>query len=173
MIPWKKIKEESLRTGYRKLLKKTFELPDGKTAEFDIKHEGPAVCILAITKNNKVVLTKQFRPGPEKILLEMPGGGVDQYESSLEAAKRELLEETGYTGDFEFVGTCLECAYSTMIRYNFIAKNCEKVQKQELDAYEFIEVVEMSLDDFRKHLKTGELTDVDSGYLCLDSLNML
>ena len=55
MIPWKKIKEESLRTGYRKLLKKTFELPDGKTAEFDIKHEGPAVCILAITKNNKIL----------------------------------------------------------------------------------------------------------------------
>jgi ADP-ribose pyrophosphatase len=171
--PWKKIKEEPFKAGFRKLIKKTFEMPDQKIADFDIKHEGPAVCILAITAEQQIILAKQFRPGPEKILLEMPGGMVDKGESPEQAAKRELLEETGYTGDFEFVGKSLDCAYSNMIRYNFVAKNCHKIQEQKLEDNEFVEIVEMNLTDFRKHLQSGQLTDVESCYLCLDYLKLL
>jgi len=118
-------------------------------------------------------LAKQFRPGPEKILLEMPGGTVDTGEDPEKAIKRELLEETGYTGDFKFIGASLDCAYSTMIRYNFVALGCHKIQEQKLEENEFIEVVEVSLNDFRKHLRKGELTDIESGYLGLDFLGML
>ena len=173
MIEWKKIKEEPFRAGFRKLLKKTFQLPDGKIQDFDIKHEGPAVCVLALTKEKNVILVKQFRPGMEKVLLEMPGGAVDGGEEPLEAIKRELLEETGYTGDFQLAGTSYDCAYSTMFRYNFVATNCLKVANQNLDETEFAEVIEMSLADFRNHLQSGELTDVESGYLGLDYLRLL
>ena len=171
--PWKKIKEKPFTAGFRKLIKKTFQLPDNKTADFDIKHEGPVVCVLALTKNNQVVLTKQFRPGPEKILLELPGGVIDKNETPKQAAKREFLEETGYTGDFKFVGKSWDCAYSTMLRYNFIATNCHKIQEQKLDATEFIETVEVPLEDFKKHLRNGQLTDIESGYLGLDHLKLL
>ena len=61
----------------------------------------------------------------------------------------------------------------TMIRHNFVATGCYKVQEQDLGDNEFVKVVEMSLDDFRKHLRTGELTDVESGYLGLDFLQLL
>lgn len=170
---WKKTKEKSFKTGFRKIIKKTFQLPDNRSIDFDIKHEGPTVCVLALTKNNKIVLVKQFRPGPEKILFEMPGGVVNIGENPKKAIKRELLEETGYTGDFKFVGTSLDCAYSTMIRHNFVALDCHKIQEQKLEENEFIEVIEMSLSDFRKHLRKGELTDIESGYLGLDFLGML
>lgn len=172
-MEWKKIKEEPFRAGFRKLLKKTFQLPDGKIQDFDIKHEGPAVCVLALSKNNNVILVKQFRPGMEKILHEMPGGAVDGDEQPIDAIKRELLEETGHTGDIEFVGTSHDCAYSTMFRYNFVAINCHKIDDQNLDDTEFAEVTEMSLDDFRNHLRSGELTDVECGYLGLDYLKLL
>lgn len=172
-MEWKKIKEKPFSAGFRKLLKKTFQLPDGKIHDFDIKHEGPAVCILALTENNNVILVKQYRPGMEKILHEMPGGAIDGDEEPIDAIKRELLEETGHIGDIELVGTSHDCAYSTMFRYNFVATNCRKVEDQNLDDTEFAEVIEMSLDDFRSHLQSGELTDVESGYLGLDYLKLL
>ncbi len=172
-MEWKKIKEESFQAGFRKFLKKTFQLPNGKVQEFDIKHEGPAVCVLALTKNNNVILAKQYRPGMEKFLLEMPGGAVEEGENPEAAIKRELFEETGYTGDIKFVGTSYDCAYSTMLRYNYVATNCGKTGKQKLDELEFAEVVEMPLNDFRNHLRSGELTDVESGYLGLDYLKLL
>ena len=170
---WKKIKEEPFKAGFRKLIKKTFRLPNNKIIDFDIKQEGPAVCVLALTKDNNVVLTKQFRPGPEKILLELPGGLIDKKESPEEAARREFLEETGYSGDFQLVGESLDCAYSTMVRYNFVATNCHKIQEQKLEDNEFAEVVEISLEDFKKHLRSGQLTDVESGYMGLDYLKLL
>ena len=172
-MEWKKIKEKPFQAGFRKLLKKTFQLPNGKIQEFDIKHEGPAVCVLALTKNNNVVLVKQYRLGMEKILLEMPGGSVEKDENPETAIKRELLEETGYAGDMKFIGTSYDCAYSTMLRYNYVATNCCKIGKQKLDELEFAEVIKMSLNDFRNHLSSGELTDVESGYLGLDYLKLL
>lgn len=173
MSKWEKLKEHDFKAGFRTLTKKTFQLPDGKIVDFDIKKEGLAVCILALTKINEVILAKQFRPGPEKILLEMPGGGVKKNEKPMQAAKRELLEETGDTGDFQFAGTTLDCAYSTMIRYNFVATNCKKTHNQQLEENELVEVTEMSLENFRAHLKSGELSDVESGYLCLDYSKMI
>jgi ADP-ribose pyrophosphatase len=127
---------------------------------------------LALTDDNNVLLVKQFRPGPEKILLEMPGGGCGGDEP-LEAAKRELFEETGYSGDIEFVCSSLDCAYSTMERYNFVVRNCKKITEPSYDENEFGEIIEMPLDDFRSLLRSGELTDVETGYLGLDYLGLL
>ena len=171
---WKKLKQEPIfDSGYRKLIRKTFELPNGKTHEFDIKDESLIVCILGLTKENNIVLVKEFRPGMEKELMELPGGLVEDNEEPLLAAKREFLEETGYSGDFQFVGTNYNCAYSNRVKYNFVATNCYKKQTQKLDPVEFAEVVELSLDKFREHLRKGELTDTETGYLGLDFLKLL
>ncbi len=47
---WKKIKKKSFKIGFRKIIKKTFQLPDNRSIDFDIKHEGPVVCVFALTK---------------------------------------------------------------------------------------------------------------------------
>ena len=94
-MTWKKLKQEPIfDSGYRKLIRKTFQLPNGKLHDFDIKDEPPVVCVVGLTKEDKVLLVKEFRPGMEKELLEIPGGIVDKNEKPLDAAKREFLEET-------------------------------------------------------------------------------
>jgi hypothetical protein len=57
----------------------------------------------------------------------------------------------------------------------FIAKNCIKVSEPRTteEDEKFVEIIEMSLEDFRKHLRSGQLTDVESGYLALDYLGLL
>lgn len=153
----KKIRRSSFRAGYRKLIKKKFILSDGKVRDFDIKDEGKSVCILAFTKDNQIILVKQFRLGPETLLVEMPGGFLDPNEQPEFSARGELLEETGFDGDFEFVGTTLDCAYSNMLQYNFIAKSCKKIKAPN----EFIETVFYSIEDFLTLLRSGQMTDVN------------
>jgi len=173
---WKKIKEEKYRAkaGYRKLVTKTFDFPDGYSAIYDILDNPGAVCILVLTPQNKVVMVKIFRPGPEKILMEMPGGFIDTNEDPRKAAERELFEETGYKGEMEFIGKVYDDAYSNMVRYCFVSKNSKKVKVPKWeDDEKTMEIIKISLLDFRKHLRSGEMTDVEVGYLCLDYLNLL
>ena len=172
---WKKIKTRRVYDGYRKIDRITFKLPDKKLGDFDIVAIArPVVCILGITKDKKIILTKQYRPGPQKIFYELPGGGVEKRETPFRAAKREFLEETGYTGKFEQICITSNNAYSTLVRYCYVATDCKKVTDElKLDDSEFIEVYLFTLKKFRKLLKSGRLTDVETGYLGLDYLNLL
>lgn len=131
------------------------------------------MAVLALTEDNEVILAKQYRPGPQKILYELPGGYLDEGEKPEVSASRELLEETGYAGEIEFVGTSFDDAYSTMQRYCFVALNCKKIADQQLDDGEHVEIAYKSLEDFRSLLRSGEMTDVEVGYLGLDHLGLL
>ncbi len=172
---WPIVGRESVFKKYGKELQKIdFELPDGSISDFYIGTGGRGpVCVLALTKNQEVILAKQFRPGPYEVLLELPGGGIDPDEEPLAAIKRELLEETGYQGNFTFVTQALESAYNTVDRYCFVATDCEKVAEPQNTATEMTEVVLMPLDEFRAHLRSGRLTDIATGYLGLDYLGLL
>lgn len=172
--PWKEVSREQAYKKYsRKIDEVIFELPDGSTSDFYIKSEGPASSILALTGDNQVILVKQYRPGPKQILDELPGGFVDSNEDPKDTAQREFKEETGYDGEFEFIGTCLDDAYSTMERYCYVAKNCKKVGEPQNTQTEQTEVVLLSLDDFRQRLREGKMTDVEVGYMGLDYLKLL
>lgn len=171
---WLELSREQVFKKYsRSISKVMFRLPDGSESDFYIKEESPAAGVLGLTDQNEVILVKQFRPGPKKILNELPGGFVDPGENALEAIEREFLEETGYAGEFEFVGTCLDDAYSTMVRHCYVARNCKKVAEPTHTQTEQTEVLLVPLADFRALLRSGEMTDVEVGYLGLDHLQML
>lgn len=170
---WNVLSRNIVFKQHRKVEKVEFCLPSGKKADFYLKSENDAVCILALTKDKKVIIAKQYRPGPDKILMELPGGVIDHNETAAEAARRELLEETGYSGKLKLVTKCYDCAYSTMNRFCFVATDCEKIREQNLDDTEFAQVELISLKEFRKLLKSGKMTDVEVGYLCLDYLKLL
>ncbi len=173
-LEWKKIKEEKYGSGHVRMLKKTFELPDGTWVDYEIRDQGQTASVLAFTPENKVILVKIFRPGPEKVLMEIPGGFVDADEDPVKAAGRELLEETGYQGEeMELAGQTIDDAYSNLERFIVIAKNCQKVQEPNREFDEFMEVIEMTPSEFREHLRSGQLSDVELGYLALDYLNLL
>lgn len=172
---WKELKRENILSEYGRTVDKViFELPNGKEADFYLRDRGKRfAAVLALTKDNKIILAKQFRPGPKKIILELPGGIVENDESPIEGAKREFLEESGYVGDLEFVGESVVDAYSEAIKYNFVAKNCYKIQESSDTDKEITEVILMEIEEFKRHLKNGQLSDIETAYFGLDYLDLL
>ncbi len=172
---WEEVSHEPGQKLYGRSVDKVwFRLPDGKETDFAIFSGGKSVACLALTKNNEVILARQFRPGPKEILTELPGGGLKEGENPEEAMARELLEETGYQGKMKLVTTLWHDAYSPRVKYALVVTECEKVAEPKLeDNGESVEAVLMSLTEFRKHLMGGRLTDIEIGYLGLDYLDLL
>ncbi|HUW78912.1 MAG TPA: GNAT family N-acetyltransferase [Candidatus Nanopelagicaceae bacterium] len=173
--PWKILSESrsTAPSGFLKLLTRRYELPDGRTTSWDLIDTGKTVAILALTTDNEVILVRQYRAGPNRVLDEMPGGYVDLDESPHDAARRELLEETGYEGDVEILASTWLAASATTQRFVAVARNCRQVREPAQLDDEYCVPVAISLEDFRQHLRGGQLTDVDLGYLALDHLQML
>lgn len=175
ILAWKKVGEDvNFKAGWRKMIHKKFRILNGTEAEYDLKDEGQTVNILALTPENKVILEEVFRPGPEKVLKDLPAGMINKDENPLDAAKRELLEETGYAGDFELVTQSIDDGYSNCIRNCFVARNCIKVAEPKwTEDDEECEIILMDIAEFRQHLRSGQMCDVEVGYLGLDYLNLL
>jgi len=171
---WEEIFREEIFSKYGRGIEKVdFKLPNGEVSDFYIKKESVFVATLAITKDEKIILVKQFRPGPKEILTELPGGYVDKGETPKQAAERELLEETGYGGNAKFVTSIIGDGYSTMEKNCVVSTDCEKISGQKLEENEFVEVVLMTISEFRELLRSGKSSDVEVGYLGLDYLNLL
>ena len=172
---WEKIKTERVFDNFVKIDKVSFRMPDGKLKDFDIKAaDRDVVSVVGITPDNKVILTKQFRPGPEKTFYEFPLGFINKSEKPIEAAKREFLEETGYSGEFKKIGTEYINGYERLTTHCFIALNCRRVSKElKLDESEFIEVFLLPLAEVREMLKNAEIRNFGEGYLALDFLGKL
>ena len=170
---WEKLGERTLYKGWRHVLGRTFRLPNGDEHEFEVKVEARTAVVLALRDDGQVVLVREFRPGLEESLLELPGGEVDADEDPRDAAGRELLEETGYEGELVEAGTMFDCAYSTRVRHVFVAQGCRQVAEPSPGDGEAPEVELMPLDAFREHLRGGRLTDIGPGYLALDRLGRL
>lgn len=173
MNNWKLLKSNIVFDNFMQVEERTYELPDGKTKNFYIKITNPAICVLALTEDNKVITVEQFRPGPNVVLNELPGGYVDDGETPEQAMARELREETGYEGDVQFVTTCFDDAYVTMQRSCFVATNCKRVGDQQLDDSEFLNVRLHELPEFLKIVRSGRMTDVEVALLGLDHLDLL
>lgn len=173
-MDWKLIDSSLEYNNFMQVEKRIYELPNGVTKDFDLKLGKNCACILALTEDNKVIISRQFRPGPEKILDELPGGVINLESETPEAgAARELEEETGYTGKLEFLTEYYVDAYVTGRRFAFVATNCRKTDKQNLDYGEDITAKLKDLPEFIKQVRAGELTDINVAMLGLDHLGLL
>ena len=154
--PWKVLESKYLKKNVR--IDKC-ETSNGKIVEPLVLEYGTLISIVALNNQKEVLLIKQYRHGAGKILLELPGGGVNENEEPIAAAKRELLEETGYTSDniIEVGRVSPNPASHTNLMYAYLALNAEKVSPQSLDETEEIEVYPTPLDDVIRMVKNGEL----------------
>lgn len=172
--PWKHLESpETIKIGWRTMVRKTFEQPDGKAAEYMTKDALGARCggVIALTQDNMVVVAEQFRPGPEQILQELPGGGINPEEDPQEAVMRELREETGYTSDtVEYLGMVYKDAYTNASWYFYLAQNCYQAHDQELDDGEFVDVKLITIDQLFNNARQTKMTDVSAVFLAYDRL---
>lgn len=172
---WQVLEHEEIFQKYgRGIERKRFRLPQGNEADFYLYLGHDSVACVALTKDKQVILVKQFRQGPLKEVIELPGGALGTGEKVEEAMERELLEETGYQGKATFVASVLPHGYATYKKNALVILGCEKIAEPILEENgERLEVVLMSLDEFRQHIRTGQMTDVEISYLCLDHLGLL
>jgi len=175
MQNWKRIEPTIVsKIGYRTIVSKTFILPNGKTHDFQIyDKEGQEYAgVVALTKDNQVVVLEQFRPGPEKIFTEIPGGFVDPGEDHRTAVLRELEEETGYTaGELIYTGINYKDTYNNAKWHFYLATNCVPTGKgQELEDTEDAEIKLISIEEFITNAKEGRITDVPAVFLAYDEL---
>jgi ADP-ribose pyrophosphatase len=160
---WPKISEESQKIGWKVVVRKFFMMPDGKPAEYTtlgrIGTQNTAV--IALTADNQVVVARQFRAGPERILDELPGGGVNQGEDPADGAIRELREETGYVSNERPTKLGIACtdAYSNETRNYYILRNCYSVGPPEPDEREFVEPALITIEQLQINAKTGQMSD--------------
>ncbi len=137
------------------------ERPDGKIVFPYYVMEYPTwVTGLALTADNQVILVKQYRHAIGETCIEIPGGCVDDTDDNLTTAlQREMLEETGY--EFEetiYLGkTSPNPSTNANLMHMFVLTGGKKVQEQQLDHNEEIEVMLVSLDELFSMLEKNEI----------------
>ena len=154
-------REEIFEGAIVHLVRDTVVIPNGARATREVCLHHGAVCVVPLTEDGEVIMERQFRYPFGKVLWEIPAGKLDKDEyDHLEAAKRELREETGYTAE-KF--TCIGDFYpspailSENIRM-YIAEGLKKGE-QDLDEDEFLDIVKVPLDEVVRMILDGEITD--------------
>lgn len=177
MDRWKRIDPTVItKIDYREVVVKTFKTPDDTVevrATF-LSEETRCAGVIAITDDNQVVIARQFRPGPERVMDEIPGGGVEEGEDPEAAARRELLEETGYQPtEMEFLGEFSRDAYMNGRWFYYLATGCRKVAHQSLDPNEFVGISLVSIETLISNAKQDRMTDVAAVLAAYDRLKEL
>lgn len=146
--------------GFLKARRDTVRLPDGGVSSREyIVHPG-AVVIIPLLDDDHVLLERQFRYPVEQVMTEFPAGKLDPGEDPLACARRELLEETGYTAkQWACAGKLhLAIAYSTEVIHIFFARDLVAGQQQ-LDKDEFLEVHSVPINALLESCRNGAVTD--------------
>jgi len=153
-MKFKHIKREKVfKNDHISVYEEDLLLPDGNEVKWTFLGKFMAVGIVAFTPENKLLLVKQYRPATKNELIEIPAGLVDRGEDTKKAAIRELEEETGYRANkikkiFEYYSSP-GISDSKMVIY--LAEDLVKTE-QRLDECEFLEVIEVDLEEIDKIL---------------------
>jgi len=150
--------------------KSSFRFPDGKIFEpYYTYSRRDYVVVVASDEEGNYICVKQFRQGIREVTTEFTAGGIersdgkeygeknDSNEDALDAAKRELQEETGYISDEwrHLITIPSNATIADNYAYIFEAKNCRKVTGQSLDEMEFLNVELYTAEQIEEMISTG------------------
>jgi ADP-ribose pyrophosphatase len=141
---------------------RTYDLPNGKRLDGYYHLNRPDyVLVLAFDKKNRLMLEKQYRRGVDDFVYEVPAGAIDAGETPIEAAKRELKEETGYEAEGDWAQEIYtQAGFSSMKAYVVVLKitNTDGKHSQEHD--ENIEFEMMTLEQVQEMIADGKVKDM-------------
>lgn len=159
---WEVLSSEHLfRRPWLTVRKDCVKLPTGQiNDEFYVLEYPDWVNVIAITKDGDYVMERQYRHGLGVTCYEICAGVVEEGEPPLEAAKRELLEETGYAGGEweEIMTVCGNSSTTNNYTHCFVARGVEKVAGQHLDRTEDIKVELLSREQVKELMDGNCLT---------------
>lgn len=151
-LRWKTLSSEYLfKETWFTVRKDVCEKPDGKIVDPYYVFEFPEwATAFPLTEDGKIVMVRQYRHALGEVCIELPGGCVDPEDVTHEdGIRRELLEETGYVfNEVHYLGKISSNpSTNSNLMHMFIAKGGKKIQEQELDHNEEIEVMELTMDE--------------------------
>lgn len=172
-LEWEEVRTEHIvQDEWIDFRRSAYRFPDGTVFEpYYSYSRRDYVVIVATDAEGNYLCVRQYRQGIRQVTTEFPAGGIERKdgkeygasgdasaEDALEAAKRELLEETGYTSDeWRFL---LKVPSNAMIAdnyaYLFEAKNCHLVSAQDLDDTEFLNVIKLTEKEIGRMITKGE-----------------
>lgn len=143
ICPWLRVRKDCV------VLPSGFEMED-----FYVLESNDWVNVIAITEDGYFIVEKQYRHGIGRVCFELPAGNVSKGEAPLDAAKRELLEETGYTGgDWKcFCTLAPNASGMNNLCYTFLATGVKRVASPHLEKSEDIRVFLMTLNEIENLL---------------------
>ncbi|MDE5553918.1 MAG: NUDIX hydrolase [Muribaculaceae bacterium] len=158
---WRTIASEYLiRRPWLTARRDTIELPDGRMNDEYYVLEYPSwVNVIAITDDGMFVMIEQYRHGIDEVIVELCAGVVEPGEDTELAARRELREETGYTGGrWRLLNKiCQNPSTCNNYTYCYLAEGVTKTSDQSLDATEDIAVRLMTEEEIRQMLLNDEM----------------
>ena len=171
-MAWKTIRSETLVDDYHvRVRKNSVELPDGAVIpDFYTVSIPDAAMVAAITKDGKILLKSEYRYACGSEVIECPAGMFEENESDpLTVAKRELLEETGYSSDnWTYFGPTWESTSKLTNRMHlFLARDAVPTGTQHLDENEHLDVMEVSLEAAVEMVMGGVINANSTAHLIL------
>lgn len=172
-LEWEEIKTEHIiEDEWIDFRKSAYRFPDGRVFEpyYSYSRRDYVVIVATDTEGNYICV-RQFRQGIKKVTTEFPAGGIEregsreyncedskEAEDALEAAKRELKEETGHESDeWKFLlKVPSNATIADNYAYLFSAKNCRKVTGQSLDETEYLNESLFTKEEIEDMIKSGE-----------------
>ena len=158
---WKKISRKTLyKSKFIKLYEDDIELPNGNIIkDYTVIQKPDVVLIVATDKNGKLLVIKEYKYAVNSCLWTIPAGQMDENESSIIAAKRELLEETGYLSEsFEEIGKLYEYPTKDTHEVHVVrAKNIIQTNELRREPTESVtEIKLISIDKLKNQIRKGE-----------------
>lgn len=165
--PWANIgKPKTLSESHgRSFVTQVFINPKTNTQEeySFLKGHKDSTVIFPVTTEKKILILRQFRHAADDILIELPGGNIQPDESQENAARRELLEETGYEAEkiitFKTSKHWFDPSALRSIYIPCIAIGCKKITDPQQDSTEDLEIHSVSIKRWAEMIRDGLITD--------------
>ena len=167
MRPWRTLARRTLlsRPPWMDVGEERVALPDGREVDgFLWVRTRDFVAMVVVTARDDVILVRSYKHGTRTVSLAVPAGYIEDDEEPLAAAKRELMEETGYTSDeWASLGRyVVDGNYGVATEHIFLALGARKVAKPASGDLEEMEIVVVPFAELSEYVRRGEVVQLSS-----------